>query len=94
MHIGNGYLASEELKVSVANEEVIPSPPAELRWTRGYMCGKFEWMNDQDATVIINGKVRAFIRAGQGFAIGVGSQPIYSFVIENAGVTYNYLAEF
>jgi len=92
MYTGNGYLGSQELQTSKVNEEVIPSPP--VNWTSGYMCGRFEWANDQDATVIINGKTKVFIRLGFGFKADLKSEPIHSFIIETPDVTFTWIAEY
>lgn len=93
-YTGNGYLGSEQILTSVANEEVLPPIPIGSNWTNGYMCGIFEWLNEQDTVVLINNKTRVFIRAGQGFKIGNGSKAIHSFIIESAGVNYNWIAEY
>ena len=89
---GNGYLGSDSLQTSTENYEVIPQKPD--GWSHGYNCWRFEWMNDQEAVVLINGKTRLFIRAGQGYKIDAGSQPIYSFIVETPDVTFNWNGDY
>lgn len=92
MRIGSGYLGSDSLKTSTANEEVIPSPPSS--WTTGYKLYKFSFMNSDDCTVIINNKTKVFLRANQGFTMNEADSPIYSFKIVEPGVNYNWIGAY
>lgn len=87
--IGSGYIGTDSIKTSTAMQEIIPTPP--LSWSVGYKLYKFEFINsDQDCTVIINSTTTLFLRAGYGFEINESDQPITSFIIKEAGVTYTY----
>ncbi|MEH7116041.1 hypothetical protein V7128_01280 [Neobacillus vireti] len=93
--IGNGYLGSDSLKTSVANAEIIPTPPSNYSLGKKYNFYKFAYMNDQDCSVYINESTSAiFLRAGQGFETNESDAPIYSFKIVEAGITYNWLGAF
>lgn len=89
---GSGYLASPKLETSTANQEIIESPP--VHWTQGYKLYKFSFMNRQDATVIINEKTTAFLEARQGFNMEQGDEPIFSFVIVESGINYNFVGAY
>ncbi|HHY96780.1 MAG TPA: hypothetical protein GYA04_01965 [Acholeplasma sp.] len=87
--IGSGYIGSEEIKTSQANEEVVPAAPA--NWTIPYMFYKFELYNEQECTVIINGKATIFLRAEQGWKTDCTDVPISSFVIVEPNISYNWV---
>lgn len=89
---GSGYLASPELEISTANQQIVPNKPS--HWTVGYKLYKFSFMNDQATKVIINNKTTAYLRAGQGFEMEIGDAPIYSFVIVDAEISYNWIGAF
>ncbi len=86
---GNGFLGSAALETSVANAEIVPSAPAD--WTDDlYTFYKFDFYNDQDCTVKINGGNAIFLRAGQGFNSDVTDADITSFKIVENNITYNW----
>lgn len=87
--VGIGYIGTDSLKTSTANLQIIPSP-SDASWNIGYKLYKFQFTNDQDCTVIINGLTTLFLRAGYGFEIESDDAPITSFVIVNAGITYTF----
>jgi hypothetical protein len=90
---GSGYIGTDTLKTSVAQQELIPSPPA--NWNTKYSLYKFTFMNDQDCSVLINGNLSAiFLRAGQGFDTDDSDAPIYSFKIVETGITYNFVGAY
>jgi hypothetical protein len=90
---GSGYIGTDTLKTSVAQQELIPSPP--VNWTVKYSLYKFTFMNDQDCSVLINGNTTAiFLRAGQGFETTDSDAPIYSFKINESGITYNFVGAY
>lgn len=84
-----GYLGSPSLLVSKANQEIINAKPA--NWTYGYKLYKFSFDNTQNCTVIINGKAKIFLKAGQGFEMNVGDEPITSFVIVESGIEFVWI---
>lgn len=90
--MNNGYLGSPSIQTSSANQEIVPIAPDE--WTQGYKLKSFDFMNDQDCTIVINNLTNIFLRAGQGFSVSKGSAAIHSFVIKDVGITYNFVAEY
>jgi hypothetical protein len=93
--LGNGYLGTDSVKVSVANAELLPNPPANFSLGKKYNLYKFAFMNDTDCSVLINGNTNAiFLRAGQGFETNEIDSPIHSFKIVESGISYNWLGAF
>lgn len=86
--IGSGYVGTDSIKTSTANQNIIPSAPS--NWTIPLSLYKFEFINDQDCTVIVNNSTTLFLRAGYGFEISEIDLPISSFVIKDAGITYTF----
>lgn len=91
--IGSGYIGSSSLQTSTANQEIIPAP-TNSNWTHGYNLYKFEYANDQSCTVKINNDEEIFLRAGQGFKMDHMDSPIWSFVVKEAGVTFNFVGAY
>ena len=92
MYKGYGYHGSPTRMKSKANEEIVPNPPA--GHTTKYEFYKFQFNNDEDCSVTINKKDTIFIPAGPGFITGPDDAPITSFVIKEAGITYNWAAAY
>ena len=90
--IGSGYIGSPSLQTSTANQEIIPTKPA--GWSHGYNLYKFEYANDQSCTVKINNDKEIFLRAGQGFKTEYIDSPIWSFVVKEAGITFNFVGSY
>jgi hypothetical protein len=89
--LGSGYIGSSQLLTSTLNQEIIPLPDSSKSFKK-YSLYKFSFSNNQDVTVIINNDATIFIPAGRGFEIDETDAPIYSFVIKEAGITYNWAA--
>jgi hypothetical protein len=91
--IGQGYIGTDSLKTSTANQECIPSVP--VNWTGRYNLYKFSFDNaDQSCSVKINGGSPIYLKAGQGFEIQKEDAPIWSFVIVEAGISYNWIGAY
>ena len=90
MEKGNGYIGSPALMTSKANEQVVPETPG---WSFGYSFYMFEFENDQDCTVIINGNT-IFLRAGRGFITPENGAPVKSFIIKEPNITYTWAAAY
>jgi hypothetical protein len=90
--IGSGYIGSLSVQVSTANQEIIPSPPS--HWSTKYKLYKFSFYNEQNCTVKINGGSPIFLRANQGFNIDLHDAPIYSFVIVEPNISYNWIGAY
>lgn len=73
--IGNGYKGSSSLQTSVAEQEIIPS---------GYTFYKFNFVPDEDCTVIVNGE-EIYWRAGCVWGTEPVDAPITSFKVKEAG---------
>lgn len=93
---GNGYLASDALKTSTSNQELVPLKP--LNWSFGYKIRKLSFDNaEQECRVIVvaDGKTTtAFLKAGQGFEMGYDDPPITSFKIVESNIKYTWIATF
>jgi hypothetical protein len=87
--IGNGFLSSDGVETSVANQEIIPSPPA--NFTKPYSLYKFTFYNLAPVNVKINDQFTIFLDAYQNFEIEEIDKPIVSFEILDAGVQYNWI---
>lgn len=92
LRLGSGYIGSTEVQVSTANQEVVP--PKEEGWTHGYNFYKFAFYNDQDCSVKINNKNTIFLRATQGFSMDQVDSPIFSFVIIEPNISYNFIGTY
>jgi len=86
---GVGYLGSNKIETSVANQEIIDSPPS--HWSHGYSLYKMSYLNRDSCTVIINGKTEIYLEAGQGFEMNENDAPITSFVIKETGIRYTFI---
>lgn len=91
--LGSGYLGSTGLLTSIANAQILPTPPS--NWTRKYYFYKFAFMNDQECRIILNdSNQQIYLRAGQGFEMNEIDNPIWSFKIVESGVTYNWMGAY
>ena len=86
---GSEYLGSNNIETSVANQEIIPESPSD--WTVKYSLYKLSLINYQDTNIIINGKTSIYLKAEQGFESEITDPRIYSFVIVDAGVDYQWI---
>lgn len=50
--LGSGYLGSSSIEYSSTNHEVVPNNPD--NWNRGYKFYKFNFINHDSCTVVIN----------------------------------------
>ena len=88
-----GIIGSAALQISVAGAEIVPSPP--ITWVNvNYSFDKFEFVNDQICTVIVNGSDPIYLRANQGFKTEKGDMDITSFKVVEGAITYNWLGHF
>lgn len=89
-----GYKASATLQVSVANAEILPTPPGD--WTTQYYFRKLSLYNYSDCTLVINGETEFFVKAGLGFTINAndGDKAIYSLKIKENSINYTWIAEY
>lgn len=83
--IGAGYIGSSSILTSTENLEVIPAK---------YNFYKFQFMNDQECQVKVNKDNPIVLRAGQGFQMDQIDSPIHSFIIVDAGITYNWIGAY
>jgi hypothetical protein len=90
--LGSNYLGSSDIQLSSANQEIIPLPPA--GWTGKYNFYKFSFFNEQSVKVKVNGGNPIYLQANQGFNIDQVDAPIYSFVIVDAGITFNWIGAY
>ena len=90
--IGRGYKGSPYIETSTTMHQVVPPKPE--GWSLGYNFYKFSFVNNMDCTVIINNQSEIFLPITQGFNIDENDAPIYSFVIKESGVTYNFVGAY
>lgn len=89
---GSGFDGSEDIQISVANQELVPTTPS--TWhnvVKSFY--KFSFINKQDCHIIVNGK-RLFCEADDGFESTEIDVEIHSFIIEEAGVEFNWRAAY
>ena len=88
-----GIIGSSELETSVAGAEIVPSPPVE--WVNAnYSFNKFEFVNDQACTVIVNNSDPIYLRASQGFKAEKRDMNITSFKVVEGAITYNWIGHY
>lgn len=84
-------IGSANLQISVANAEIVPNSPE--TWINVvYSFKEFDFLNDQDCHIIVDGADAIFLRANQGFKYSSEINRIKSFKIVEAGIGYNWLA--
>lgn len=88
-YVAPGYFGSASVLTSTANKELIQQHRPS-GWGANINAYWFSFDNVQDCTVKINGSGAIFIAAGEGFKIDPQFDPIYSFVIVEADITYRY----
>jgi len=93
VRLGSGYTGSPTQQTSVANAEIIPTPPTEQDIK--YSFYKFSFMNSgEDCTIQVNNGSPIFLKANQGFSIDAIDSPIHSFKILEDGIQYNWVAAY
>ena len=85
----HGIFGSSDVQASVANAEILPSPPAE--WNFPYPFYKFKFYNLADCHIIINGGQPIFIPAYTNFFTEDGDKIITSFKIQESGVNFTWV---
>lgn len=91
--VGSGYIGSADLETSVANAEILPSPP--VGWTIGYNINKFSFYNTETCHITINSaSTSIYLRAGQGFSMDITDYPITSFKVVENNIHYNWIASY
>lgn len=79
---GTRFHGTNEIKTSVANEEIVP---------KGVVFYKFTILIDQDCTVSINNSPPIFLRGGMAFSTEQNDAVISSFKILEDGKTYSWV---
>src|SRR5690606_5395483 len=88
---GSYYIGTDSIKTSTSNQEIIP-PPKEGH-TVPTNCYKFSFRNLDDCRVQINNGNTLFLAANQGFNVDDQDPPIWSFIILDANIQYNWIAK-
>lgn len=91
--IGHGYMGSSNLQTSTANQELVPSAPEGWINSKLYFY-KFSFDNGSDCHVKINGGSPIYLKAGQGFEMNEIDAQIYSFVIVESGIQFNWIGTY
>lgn len=92
MRIGHGYVGTDDIKTSVAGEDIIPESPD--NWTINYRFYKFSFINKQPCHVKINNGNPIFLDSNQGIDTDVYDAPIYSFIILEDDVEYQFIGAY
>lgn len=88
--VGSGYIGSSDILVtSQTNTEIIPIEPKSIPYSKCH-CYKFSFIAQQPCHFVINGTTRLFREANVGFETDSIDAEIYSFVIEESGVNYQF----
>ena len=90
MRIGEGYKGSNDLLVSVANEEILPLQDN----GNPYSFYKFNFINRGACHVVINKGDVIYLDATQGFEMSEIDQPVQSFRIVESGISYNWIGAY
>ncbi|MGM0807506.1 MAG: hypothetical protein ACQET8_22635 [Bacillota bacterium] len=89
---GNGYLGSSGIQTSTANKEVVTLPKSANGSTLPFY--KLSFLNLQSCKVKINGGNPIYLEQDQGFEMNESDAPIYSFVIVEAGIQYQWIGAY
>lgn len=88
--IGSGYIDSGDLLTTTqTNTEIIPVEPKSYTFDSLH-CFKFEFINKDACHFIVNGKTRCYRGAGEGWYSSEIDAEIYSFIIEESGIQYQF----
>jgi hypothetical protein len=87
------YLTTNSIQTSVANQEIIPTPP--ITWTVVYKIKKLSFYNVQACNIIFEDAEgdthNQYLYAGQGFNIDYNDPEILSFKIVQNNINYTYV---
>lgn len=89
---GSNYNGSSALQTSTENQQILPLPPS--NWTIKLSYYKFSFMNDDACTVKINDGDPLYLRARQGFNSDARDAAIWSFVVIEPDITFNWIGAF
>lgn len=90
--LGNGYVSSQGVETSTANQEIIPVQPGS---DNNYNLYKFSFLNKTGSTyATINETDTIFIHEGLGFEVSEVDAPIFSFKIHSADVEFLWIGAF
>lgn len=88
VQFGSGYDATDSIKTSTENVELIVKP----KGSSSYQFYKFSFKNYDPCVVLINGKTRAYLNELDGFEMDRFDNPLFSFIVETPNVRYTFLA--
>ena len=91
-------IGSKDLTVSTAMHEVVPQAPSD--WTVPVIFKNFSFMNSKECHIILNensdidGQDNViYLRAGQGLSIDEKDIDVFSFIIVEEGVPFNFVGK-
>lgn len=89
------YLGSANLQTTTTtNTECIPNAPSNWTFPRYYF-KKFTFVNPSQAChVSINGGTPIYLAANQGFSTDKDDDLINSFIIQESGISFNWMGEY
>lgn len=87
--LGKGYYGSSDLETSVALLDIIPKRSDNVTPISFYM---FSFNNDSACHISFNGgSTWIYLKKGQGFSTSLPNKEINSFMIQENGITYNWI---
>ncbi|WP_310877181.1 hypothetical protein [Priestia megaterium] len=90
---GSGWLGSSAITTSTASKELVPPSPAGwVNMKLGFY--KFQFRNLQACTVKINKGAPIYLDAEQGFVSGVEDMIIYSFIVTEPNIQYQWIGAY
>lgn len=84
--VGSGFVGTDVLKVSVANANIVPVNAKPFY--------KFSFVNKQACKVKVNDSAPIFLDVDQGFNSNEIDTLIYTFVIVEAGIQYQWIGAY
>lgn len=78
---------SEVLTTTQVEEEIIPNQPN----GEPYPFYSFDFINEEECMVSVNESEFFRLGANQGLRFGIHDPIIYSFIIKEEGITYNFI---
>ncbi|AKO91893.1 hypothetical protein BEH_07125 [Priestia filamentosa] len=93
MRIGSGYAGSENVTTSVANHEIVPPTPSNyVNVKRSFY--KLSLTVLQDAHIKINGGAPILLKANQSFEMDRFDAVIYSLVIVEPNIEFQWMGAY
>lgn len=98
--MARNIIGSNGLKITtVENEQIVPQAPQ--GWTVPIAFRSFTFMNTEECHIVLNGNSRLggeenviYLRPYQGFSVCEEDVKVFSFIIKEVGVEYNWVGKY